>query len=1078
MIAKLVGSALRMPAVVFALAAALLIVGLYSYSVLDVEAYPNPVPPMVEVITQPNGWSGEEVERYVTVPLEIGLAGMPGLAHTRSQSLFGLSDVKCYFSWDTKYGDARQEVINRLQFVQLPPGNQATLSPWNAIGEVYRYTLEGKGYSLKELKAAEDWILERQFKQVPGVVDVTSYGGETKQYQIGVDPYRLRGHSVTLQQLITAVQNANQNVGGQRLAMGEQSFDVRGIGLLGGGEALGNTIHDIEDIVITEQKGVPVRVRDVAGVDVGHAPRLGMVGKDNQPDVVEGIILMRYNGETPPTLEGIHQRVEQIKKTNVLPPGMEIKPYYDRGDLVGVTMHTVLENLTVGIVLVALTLLLFLGNWRAALITALNIPLALLVAFCGLVGTGTSANLISLGAVDFGIVVDSTVIMMENIFRHLGPHGHGSMRQRILAGAREVGTPMSFSTLIIGVAFLPLFTLTGVPGAIFAPMARTYAFAIGGAIVLALTLTPVLARKFMPAQMEEKDNLLMRGLYRVYNPLFAATMRWPFHALALSTIPIIACVVLFPLLGREFMPKLEEGNFWIRATFPMSISLEQSSSYVPRMRDILRGCPKDKSIVCTEENRKHKEIVAVVSQLGRPDDGTDVTGFFNIEFFAPLRPFDEWQKGLTKEKLTDELSAELEAEFPGAVFGFSQYINDNVEEAVAGVKGENSVKVYGPSLQDNERIAADIIKVMDKVPGVKDLGMFHSLGQPNVKITPDRRACARYGLNTGDVDAVIQAAVGGQAVTQVYEGEKVFDLSIRWQPEYRGSLEAISEITVATPDGNNIPLAQLATIEEVTGPATVYRTDGARYAPVKFSVRGRDLGSTIADAQARIAKEIKLPYNTHLEWEGEMKELEAATRRLAIIVPLTLLLISFLVYTAVKSWVDTIIVLIDIPVACTGGILALLITGTNFSVSAAMGFVSVFGIAVQDALLMVSYYQQTRARGLTIEQSAREAFDKRFRPGLMTTLVATLGLTPAALSHGIGSESQKPLAIVVIGGSLVLAILTRLLLPPFMVVAHRWQDAYQARRPPAKIEDEGDDDDDDGAEAPKEPHGHPGHETA
>jgi heavy metal efflux system protein len=1046
MIEKLVGFALRMPALVVAMATALVIVGLYSYDVLDVEAYPNPVPPMVEVITQPNGWSGEEAERYVSIPLEIGLSGMPGLTHVRSQSLFGLSDVKCYFDWGTKYSDARQEVINRLQFVTLPPGNQATLSPWNAIGEVYRYTLEGKGYKLSELKAAEDWIMERQWRQVPGVVDVTSYGGETKQYQIGVDPYRLRGHGVTLQQLVTAVQNANQNVGGQRLTMGEQSFDVRGIGLLGGGEALGNSVHDIEDIVITEQKGVPVRVRDIASVDVGHAPRLGMVGKDDQDDVVQGIVLMRYGGETPSTLEGIHKRVDYIKKANILPPGMEIKPYYDRGDLVGITMHTVLENLTVGIVLVALTLLLFLGNWRAALITALNIPLALLCAFCGLVGTGTSANLISLGAVDFGIVVDSTVIMMENIFRHLGPHGHGTMAERIRAAAREVGTPMSFSTLIIGVAFLPLFTLTGVPGAIFAPMARTYAFAIGGAIVLALTLTPVLARRFVPAQLEEKEGFLMLALHKVYNPLFEAALRWPKQALALSTIPIIACVVLFPLLGREFMPKLEEGNFWIRATFPMSISFEQSSSYVPRMRDILRGCPKDKAVPCTDKNRRHPEVVTVVSQLGRPDDGTDVTGFFNVEFFAPLAPFDQWAKGLTKDKLTDELQAELSSEFPGAVFGFSQYINDNVEEAVAGVKGENSVKVYGPSLKDNERIAGEIVKVMEAVPGVKDLGVFHSLGQPNVKITPDRRACARYGLNTGDVDAVIQAAIGGQAVTQVYEGEKVFDLTVRWQPEYRSSLEAIAEITVATPDGNNIPLSQIAKIEEVDGPSTVYRADGSRYAPVKFSVRGRDLASTITDAQERIAKQIKLPYNTHLEWEGEMKELEAAERRLGIIVPLTLLLISFLVYTAVKSWIDTLIVIIDIPVACTGGILALLLTRTNFSVSAAMGFVSVFGIAVQDALLMVSYFQQLRVAGKSIEGAAREASEKRFRPVLMTTLVATLGLTPAALSHGIGSESQKPLAIVVIGGSLVLAVLTRLLQPPLMVVAHRWQEGRNARK--------------------------------
>jgi cobalt-zinc-cadmium resistance protein CzcA len=485
------------------------------------------------------------------------------------------------------------------------------------------------------------------------------------------------------------------------------------------------------------------------------------------------------------------------------------------------------------------------------------------------------------------------------------------------------------------------------------------------------------------------------------------------------------------------------------------------------------------SIPCTDENRKHKEVLHVVSQLGRPDDGTDVTGFFNIEFFAPLKPFDQWEKGLTKDALTDTLQAELAGEFPGVVFGFSQYINDNVEEAVAGVKGENSVKVFGPSLEENERIAGDIVKVMETVPGVKDLGVFRSLGQPNVKITPDRQACARYGLNTGDVMAVVQAAVGGQAVTQVYEGEKMFDLAIRWLPEYRQSLEAISEITVATPDGNNIPLAQLAKIEEVTGPATVYREDGSRYAPVKFSVRGRDLQSTILEAQQRIEKEVKRPYNTHLEWEGEMRELESTMARLKIILPLTILLISFLVFTAVKNWVDTLIVIIDIPVACTGGVIALLLARLNFSVSAAMGFVSVFGIAVQDALLMVSYFQQLRAAGVPIEKAAREASEKRFRPVLMTTLVATLGLTPAALSHGIGSESQKPLAIVVIGGSLVLAILTRLMQPPLMVVAHRWREARLAALAAGRKSDPDEDDDENGTDPDQVDarHGHAGEDS-
>src|ERR1019366_7403511 len=717
MIQKIVAAALRMPLMVFAAAALLIVVGLLAYKELDIEAYPNPVPPLVEIITQPPGWSAEETERYVTVPLEIGLSGMPGLEHIRSQSLFALSDVKCYFDWKTEYADAKQEVINRIQFVQLPTGLQATLSPWNAIGEVFRYRVVGKGYTLKDLKTAQDCILERQFKTVQGVIDVTSYGGETKQYHVEVDPYRLRGNGVTLGQLTSAIRNSNENVGGARLFMGEQSYDVRGI---------------------------------------GFAPRLGLVGHDGDPDVVQGIVLMRYGGETQPTLEGIHAKVDYIRQNHILPPGMDLQPYYDRGVLVQITTHTVIENLLVGMSLVTAILFIFLGHARAALITAINIPLALLIAFCGLVATRTSANLISLGAVDFGIVVDSTVIMMENIFRHLGPHGKGSMTERIQLSAREVATPITFSTLIIGVAFLPLFTMTGVSGVIFAPMAKTYAFAIGGAIVLALTVTPVLASKVIPAQEEEKDSAVMRALTHVYNPMFAWVVRRAGCAAA-----------LFPVLGREFMPKLEEGNFWIRATLPLSISLDQSAKYVGQMRAIVRGCPMDAKGPCDEAHRKHPEVRTVISQLGRPDDGTDVSGFSNIELFAPLVPFDEWPRGETKEKLTDELNKELTETFPGAIFNFSQMISDNVEEAVSGVKGENSVKVFGNDLESNEKIANAIVDVMGKVPGIKDLGSFQSMGQPNIKITPLRDVDARYGLNTGDVDSVIQAAIGGEAQTEV-----------------------------------------------------------------------------------------------------------------------------------------------------------------------------------------------------------------------------------------------------------------------------------------------------------------------
>jgi heavy metal efflux system protein len=1045
-IRKLVDLALQNRIMIAALAVILIVAGLAAFHRLPIEAYPNPVPPLVEVISQPPGWSAEETERYVTIPLEIGLSGMPGLDHIRTQSLFGLTDVKCYFRWGTDYWAARQEVINRLQFVQLPAGVTAQLSPWNAIGEVFRYNLVGKGYSLLDLKTAEDWILERQWKQVPGVIDVTSFGGLTKEYHVEVDPYELKARGVTLAQLGAGLANANQNVGGQRVTLGQQSYTVRGIGLIG-------SLKDIEDVVIVAQKGVPVRVRDVARVSIGNAPRLGKVARDGDEDVVQGTILMKYGAETAATLEGIKARLAYIRANHLLPPGMEVVPFYDRGDLVAVTTHTVLENLIIGMALVSLVLLLFLGNVKAALITAINIPLALLIAIIGLVASGTSANLISLGAVDFGIVIDSTVIVMENIFRHLGAPGPQSVPDRVRAAVAEVGKPMAFSTLIVAVSFLPLFTLTGVSGVIFAPMSHTYALAIGGAVLLALTLTPALTSWFMRAAPAaaapgapvvphassgptaeppgETENWLMRFLHRVYDPLFDAGLRRPKRAAPLLLIPVIACIVLYPLLGKEFMPQLEEGNFWIRATLPSSVSLEESSKHVGRIRQIIRS---------------HPEVLTVTSQLGRPDDGTDVTGFHNLEFFAPLKPFDEWPRGLDKEKLTRVLQKELQDEFPGVVFNFSQYISDNVEEALSGVKGENSVKVNGPEVKSNEALADSIVSILGRVRGVDDLGLLRSMGQPSVRIVPDRTQCARYGLNTGDVEAVVQAAIGGQAVTQVFEREKSFALTVRFLPQYRADLASLRRILVAAPEGSQIPLSQLAAIDIEDSPSVIYREDGRRYTPVKFSVRGRDLGSTIAEAQSKIDELVRLPPETNLVWSGQINELKEAEQRLLIIVPLTLLFIGFLVYSAVRHWAATLIVLVSIPVACTGGILALLVTREELSVSAAMGFISIFGIAVQDALLMVTYFLQQRGAGEPIERAAKQAAEKRLRAGLMTTLVAMIGLLPAALSHGVGAQTQRPLAIVVIGGALILATVTRVLQPPLLVVIYRWLEARALRR--------------------------------
>jgi cobalt-zinc-cadmium resistance protein CzcA len=995
---------------------------------------------MIELIAQPQGWSAEEVERYVTLPLETGLVGMPGLEHVRSQSLFGLADVKYYFGWDTSYATAQQRVLNQLNFVTLPAGVQPQLSPWSAIGELYRYKVVGKGYTSADLKTAQDWILEKQFRQVPGVIDVVGFGGLTKQYHVDVDPYRLRGLNVSLAQLQSAIANANQNVGGQRLTLGEQSFDVRGIGLI-------RSVRDIEQITIAAQKGVPVRVRDVAAVHAGAAPRLGIVGHDGEPDIVEGIVLMRYGGDSLSTVKGIHDRVDYIRQNRVLPPGMDIETLYDRADLVKLTTHTVMENLITGMVLVSLVLWLFLGNLRAALLVALNLPLALLFAFFGMVSTGTQANLISLGAVDFGIVVDSSVIMMESIFRNFARRG-GSIFERITSAAREVGPPVFSSTLIIAVAFVPLFTLTGVAGVIMAPMAHTYAFAIGGAILLALTLTPALSSRLMHTSVtqdeEERDTRFMRVVHGFYARLFSFALRWPRWAVLLGVGPVVLALAAAGILGREFMPKLEEGNFWIRATLPTSISLEQSARYVGHIRAIVLGCPSDDPSNCPSDKRSRPEVQSVISQLGRPDDGTDVSGFQNIELLAPLRPSSEWRPGVTKASLTEDLQRDLARAFPGAVFNFSQVISDNVEEAMSGVKGENTVKVVGPDLRVDETKAGEIVAAMKDIRGVADLGIFRSLGQPAIRITPSRTAAGRYGLNTGDVAAVIQAAIGGLAITQVYEGEKHFDLTVRWAEPYRRDLRAIRAILVAAPDGAQVPLGQLADVVEENSPSVIFREGLRRYVPVKFSVRGRDLGSTIAEAQAKIAAHVKLPYDTHLEWGGEINQLRETTARLLIIIPVTLLMITFLVYGSVKNARDTLIVLLGAPVAASGGVVALFLTGSDFSISAAVGFISILGISIQDGLLVVTYARQLRARGESAANAARQAAERRLRPILMSTWVAMLGLLPAAVSRSIGSETQKPLAIVVIGGAVALVILPRLLQPALLSLAFRKQPQPQA----------------------------------
>jgi len=1009
--------AIRQRVVVLGVTLLLVLAGVYSFEHLDIEAYPDPVQPLIIVLAQPTGLSAEEVEKLVTVPIEVGLAGMRGLESMRSSSLFGLSSIRCYFVWDSDYYEDRTEVINRLGFINLPQGITPVISPDNPIGQIYRYTVEGPDHDLIKEKEVEDWILEKQLKTVPGVVDVSGFGGLTKQYHVNVDPEKLTYYQIPLSTLTTAISNANTSVGGNYLNVGEQAFNVRGIGFI-------HSLDDIRNVVLSVTNGTPTRVANIADVDVGYAPRLGIVGMNDRDEVVSGIVLMRKYGDTLKTLRGVEEKVDSLNTSGVLPKGYAIKPYYDRTGLVETTLHTVIENLGVGIVLVFLVLVFFLGNLRTAIITAVNIPLALCGAFTLMRVEGIPANLISLGAVDFGIIIDSTVIVMENIFRHLTTDemAHESTQHHILRAAQEVGGPMFFSTLIFLIAFLPLFTMRGVEGAIFSPMSHTYAYALGTAILLAVTLSPVLSSFVLHKGMKESHNVVWELIRRFYHGLFVRVVAWPKLTLSIVLVLVVAVLALFPMLGGEFLPKLEEGNLWVRGTMPLSMSLEHGATLAERARQIFLAVP---------------EVKTVISQLGRPDDGTDATGFFNLELSVDLKPAAKWRAGLTKAALVQEIDTRLTHDFPGVSFSYSQNIEDNINEAVSGVKGDNSVKVFGPDLVTDEAVANQVLAVLNKVPGIVETAVYRSLGQPNLLISPDREAGARYGLNVGDIANVVQAAIGGQAVTQVLEGDRRFDLVVRWKPQYRESLDAIRQIRVSVPGGGFVPLAQVADIRTTEGASFVYRESLERYVPLRFSVRGRDLASGVEEAKRRIAQEVTLPEGMHLEWAGEYGELQQANRRLMIVVPLALLLIVGVLYGATGSLIDTGIIMAQLPVACLGGIVGLILTGTPFSISAAVGFISIFGIAVMDGILLSFYIRQLWDEGHPFVESIIMGSDRRLRATMMTDLVDALGLLPAAISTRIGAQTQRPLAIVVIGGALAIMLLTRVLQPVLIYLCHR-----------------------------------------
>jgi heavy metal efflux system protein len=1018
MIRALMELALSQRVVVIGLALVLLAVGLYSFHELDIEAYPDPVQPLVEVLTLPNGLSAEEVEKLVTVPLEVGLAGMRDLTAMRSISLFGLSDIRCYFNWDSDYYLDRTETINRLGFIQLPQGVTAGISPENPIGEIYRYTVESRDHDLLRQKEIEDWVLEKQLKTVDGVIDVSGFGGLTKEYHVDVDPQKLVHYAIPLTGLISALGNSNINVGGNYLRVGEQSFDVRGIGFI-------HSLDDIRNVVLSAHNSTPIKVADIARVDIGYAPRLGIVGMNERDDVVTGIVLMRKYGNTLKTLNGVEAKVRELNTSGILPKGYQVVPYYDRTTLVETTLRTVFENLSVGMALVFVVLLFFLGNVRAALIAAVNIPLALLGAFTLMNASRTPANLISLGAVDFGIIIDTTVIVIENIHRYLNSEDAPtteSAAMLILKAAQEVGEPMFFSTIIFVIAFLPLFTMRGVEGAIFSPMSHTYAYALGTAILLASTLTPVLASLLLRKNMAQIPNPLWKAMKAVYHRLFVSTLNWPRLTLAVMLAIIVAVLSLFPRLGGEFLPKLEEGNLWITATMPLTISLEHGDRLANRMRWLLRSFP---------------EVATVVSQTGRPDSGTETTGFFNVEFSVELKPESRWPAGLKKPELVRRIEKKLSSAVPGVSFDYSQNIEANINEAISGVKGSNSVKVFGPDLAIDESIANKIMAVMNRVPGIADLAVYRSLGQPNLLITPDRVACARYGLNVGDVAAVVQAAIGGQAVTQVLEGDRRFDLVVRWLPEYRQSLDAIRQIRVTLPAGGYVPLAQVAHVTNAEGAAFIYREGLQRYVPVRFSVRGRDLQTAIADAKRQVASAVRLPEEVSLEWAGEYGELQAANRRFQVVIPFALVLIMGVLYAATRSLIDTSIIMAQIPVACLGGVLALFLTGTSFSISAAVGFISIFGLAVMDGILLSFYIRRLWEEGHPFKEAIAMGADRLLGATMMADMVAAFGLLPAALSTRIGAQTQKPLAIVVIGGALALMVLTRIMQPVLTYLCNR-----------------------------------------
>jgi cobalt-zinc-cadmium resistance protein CzcA len=1006
---RLIASLLRFRPLMIVLLGAWIAGGIYMFLQLDIEAYPDPSPPLVEVITQNPSWSAEEMERQVTVPIETVLFGIPRLQYVRSTTIFGLSDVKLYFGYDSDYFRDRQEVLNHLQVVTLPSNLSPQLSPESPIGEIYRYRLYGPNYSLNELKATQDWLVTREIKQVSGIIDVAGFGGSTREYIAEVDPRKLLQFGVSLPQVVAAVAASNANAGGNYLTMGSQSVNVRGVGLL-------QTIQDMRSVLIATRNGVPVYLHDVADVHEGSEPRLGQVGVNHDDDAVQGIVLLQRGEQSIPALHQLEQKVKDLNN-GLLPTGMKLVALYDRTDLIHVTTATVRDIVIVGLTLVTFVLIVFLGNLPISLMAALTIPCSLLFAFSVMVFSGGSANLISIGAIDFGILVDASVIVLENIYRRMQAATSDTNTFELVADATaEAVRPVTFSVLVIIVALIPLFTMEGVPGKIFTPMSQTYVFALTGAFLFAVLFAPVLASFMKPEKVRNRHTRLVKWLGKAYG----RSLRWTLYhrgaTVAAAGIALAATVMIgMLLLGGEFMPSLEEGNLWVRATLPQDASYETGAKMAHNFREILLSLPV---------------VTQVVSQMGRPDDGTDVTTFNNIEFMVSLKSPGDWPHGLTKDKLVAQMDEQL-GKYPGIDFNFSQNIQDNVEEAMSGVKGENSLKLFGDDIDTLVEKADEIRAIMANVPGVADLGVFQESGQPELLVSINRAASARYGLMASDVDTAVQAAIGGIAATQILQGDRRFDFVIRYQPEFRQTPDAIRNILLPTPDGGNVPLGQVADVSLHEGAFMIYRENGRRFIPVKFSVRNRDLAGTIQDVQERLAKLVHLPEGYHLEWAGEYESLKQEQRRLAVIIPISLLIILGLLYMAFNSFRHAMLVLAILPFGVTGGIWSLLFTRTAFSISAAVGFASVIGVCTLGGVVLVSGIRRKEPGSQSMRATIELGSLAEMRPVLMACAAAGLGLLPAAVSSGIGVQAQQPLARVVVGGMLTSPLAILFLIPIF-----------------------------------------------